>query len=84
MRVGYRGPLSLEVFHDVFRQADAGRTAVDAMRSLIGLEEVAGLATPPAPVVPPGSPSRSWPRPTPARCAGCSAPSGSPVLDGTR
>ncbi len=36
---GYRGPLSLEVFNDVFRQADAERTATDALRSLIGLEE---------------------------------------------
>jgi 4-hydroxyphenylpyruvate dioxygenase len=36
---GYRGPLSLEVFNDVFRQADPGHTAVDAMRSLLGLQE---------------------------------------------
>ncbi|WP_405825927.1 TIM barrel protein [Streptomyces sp. NBC_00838] len=39
LRTGYAGPLSLEVFNDVFRQADTGRTAVDAMRSLITLEE---------------------------------------------
>jgi 4-hydroxyphenylpyruvate dioxygenase len=32
---GYRGPWSLEVFNDVFRQADAGRTAIDGMRSLL-------------------------------------------------
>jgi 4-hydroxyphenylpyruvate dioxygenase len=36
---GYTGPLSLEVFNDVFRQADPGRMAVDAMRSLLILEE---------------------------------------------
>lgn len=36
---GYRGPLSLEVFNDVFRQADADATALDAMRSLLFLEE---------------------------------------------
>ena len=36
---GYDGPLSLEVFNDVFRQADPGRMAVDAMRSLLILEE---------------------------------------------
>jgi 4-hydroxyphenylpyruvate dioxygenase len=36
---GYRGPLSLEVFNDVFRQADAERTATDALRSLIALEQ---------------------------------------------
>ncbi|WP_324273434.1 sugar phosphate isomerase/epimerase and 4-hydroxyphenylpyruvate domain-containing protein [Blastococcus brunescens] len=54
---GYAGPLSLEVFNDVFRQADPGRTAVDAMRSLLWLEEqLAGrcpdlglTAPPPAP-----------------------------------
>ena len=39
---GYRGPWSLEVFNDVFRQADPGHTAVDAMRSLLGLEEALG------------------------------------------
>ncbi|XVU29597.1 bifunctional sugar phosphate isomerase/epimerase/4-hydroxyphenylpyruvate dioxygenase family protein [Actinoplanes sp. CA-054009] len=43
---GYTGPLSLEVFNDVFRQADPHRTAVDARRSLIALQN-AGL-TPPA------------------------------------
>ncbi|MEU8820196.1 TIM barrel protein [Actinoplanes sp. NPDC048796] len=43
---GYTGPLSLEVFNDVFRQADPHRTAVDARRSLIALRD-AGL-TPPA------------------------------------
>ncbi|MQA93194.1 MAG: TIM barrel protein [Streptosporangiales bacterium] len=41
---GYRGPLSLEVSNDVFRQADAERTAVDAMRSLLLLDET--LITP--------------------------------------
>jgi 4-hydroxyphenylpyruvate dioxygenase len=54
LSAGYQGPLSLEVFNDVFRQADAGRTAVDAMRSLLALEESAGLIEPPAPVVPSG------------------------------
>ncbi|MFJ6027036.1 bifunctional sugar phosphate isomerase/epimerase/4-hydroxyphenylpyruvate dioxygenase family protein [Pseudarthrobacter sp. NPDC092424] len=39
IRAGYSGPVSLEVFNDVFRQADVERTAVDAMRSLIWLEE---------------------------------------------
>ncbi|MEU0787046.1 TIM barrel protein [Streptomyces sp. NPDC006173] len=62
LRAGYRGPLSLEVFNDVFRQAAAGPTAVDARRSLLVLQEQvrpalpAGvdLAAPPAPVVPSG------------------------------
>ena len=60
LSTGYRGPLSLEVFNDVFRQSDPNHTAVDAMRSLLVLRErlavhgspavrVAGL--PPAPPV---------------------------------
>jgi 4-hydroxyphenylpyruvate dioxygenase len=39
LATGYDGPLSLEVFNDVFRQADPHRTAVDAMRSLLVLED---------------------------------------------
>ena len=39
LAAGYPGPLSLEVFNDVFRQAPPDRAAVDAMRSLIVLEE---------------------------------------------
>lgn len=42
VRAGYTGPVSLEVFNDVFRQSDVERTAVDAMRSLIWLEEQSG------------------------------------------
>jgi 4-hydroxyphenylpyruvate dioxygenase len=45
LAAGYTGPLSLEVFNDVFRQADPKRMAVDAMRSLLLLEE-ATHATP--------------------------------------
>ncbi|MGW2763460.1 bifunctional sugar phosphate isomerase/epimerase/4-hydroxyphenylpyruvate dioxygenase family protein [Streptomyces sp. NPDC001275] len=54
LRAGYTGPLSLEVFNDVFRQADAGPTAVDARRSLLVLQEDVGAADLPAPVVPTG------------------------------
>ncbi len=36
---GYAGPLSLEIFNDVFRQTPNRRTAVDAMRSLLHLED---------------------------------------------
>ncbi|WP_432193673.1 bifunctional sugar phosphate isomerase/epimerase/4-hydroxyphenylpyruvate dioxygenase family protein [Streptomyces sp. bgisy027] len=54
LHTGYDGPLSLEVFNDVFRQAEAGPTAVDAHRSLLVLQETVGIATPPAPVVPTG------------------------------
>ncbi|MFG2776527.1 bifunctional sugar phosphate isomerase/epimerase/4-hydroxyphenylpyruvate dioxygenase family protein [Streptomyces prunicolor] len=51
---GYDGPLSLEIFNDVFRQAEAGPTAVDAHRSLLVLQEAVGVLEPPAPVVPTG------------------------------
>ncbi|MEW2355800.1 TIM barrel protein [Spirillospora sp. NPDC029432] len=65
LRTGYDGPLSLEVFNDVFRQAASMRTAQDAMRSLIALEEAVderldrdtapvGLSKAPPPVVPTG------------------------------
>ncbi|GAA2613401.1 TIM barrel protein [Actinomadura fulvescens] len=67
LRTGYDGPLSLEVFNDVFRQAAAMRTARDAMRSLVFLEEAAagrlgeaarrlGEASRPASLVPPPPP----------------------------
>jgi len=54
VRAGYDGPLSLEVFNDVFRQAEAGPTAVDARRSLLVLQESVGLARLPEPVLPTG------------------------------
>jgi 4-hydroxyphenylpyruvate dioxygenase len=59
LAAGYDGPLSLEVFNDVFRQADPRRAAVDALRSLLALQEdvrerpeelaVGGAALPPTP-----------------------------------
>ena len=39
LAAGYRGPLSLEVFSDVVREADPYVTARDAMRSLLYLED---------------------------------------------
>ncbi|GGS40949.1 TIM barrel protein [Streptomyces griseoviridis] len=54
LRTGYAGPLSLEVFNDVFRQAEAAPTAVDAQRSLRLLQEETGTAALPEPVVPTG------------------------------
>ncbi|MFF5516037.1 bifunctional sugar phosphate isomerase/epimerase/4-hydroxyphenylpyruvate dioxygenase family protein [Streptomyces coeruleorubidus] len=54
LRTGYEGPLSLEVFNDVFRQAEAGPTAVDARRSLLVLQQALGRAALPEPVVPTG------------------------------
>ncbi|WP_448003443.1 bifunctional sugar phosphate isomerase/epimerase/4-hydroxyphenylpyruvate dioxygenase family protein [Agromyces bauzanensis] len=60
---GYDGPLSLEVFNDVFRQGDPGITARDARRSLLLLEdevrrrggEVAAGGAPAASAPAPGS-----------------------------
>jgi 4-hydroxyphenylpyruvate dioxygenase len=52
LATGYDGPMSLEVVNDVFRQADPGPAAVDAMRSLVALQETVtpnGCGLPPAP-----------------------------------
>jgi 3-dehydroshikimate dehydratase len=46
LAAGYHGPWSLEVFNDVFRQANAERTAVDGMRSLLTLEDSLAQAIP--------------------------------------
>jgi 4-hydroxyphenylpyruvate dioxygenase len=67
LAAGYTGPLSLEVFNDVFRQADAERTATDALRSLIALEE--SLAHRPLVPVRRGSGS-SWPPAGPVQPSG--------------
>ncbi|GAA4374549.1 bifunctional sugar phosphate isomerase/epimerase/4-hydroxyphenylpyruvate dioxygenase family protein [Paeniglutamicibacter cryotolerans] len=39
VRSGYDGPVSLEIFNDVFRQSDVERTAVDGLRSLLWLQD---------------------------------------------
>jgi sugar phosphate isomerase/epimerase/4-hydroxyphenylpyruvate dioxygenase-like putative hemolysin len=39
LTTGYAGPLSLEVFNDVYRQADPRHAAIDGMRSLLALQE---------------------------------------------
>jgi 4-hydroxyphenylpyruvate dioxygenase len=49
LAAGYAGPLSLEVFNDVFRQADPERMAVDALRSLLLLEDELGVRPLPGP-----------------------------------
>ncbi|GLW31041.1 TIM barrel protein [Actinoplanes regularis] len=53
---GYAGPLSLEVFNDVYRQEDPRHAAIDGMRSLLALQEsvrrgdpAPGRGLPPAP-----------------------------------
>ena len=48
LAAGYRGPLSLEVFNDVFRQTDPRPAAVDALRSLLALKESLGVLDLPA------------------------------------
>lgn len=39
LHAGYSGPLSLEIFNDVFRETDPAVTAVDGKRSLIWLQQ---------------------------------------------
>ena len=39
-QTGYDGPISLEIFNDIFRQSDPFQTAEDAIRSLNWLQEV--------------------------------------------
>jgi len=39
LTTGYDGPLSLEAFNDVYRQADPRHAAIDGMRSLLALQE---------------------------------------------
>jgi 4-hydroxyphenylpyruvate dioxygenase len=48
MRAGYRGPISLEVFNDEFREAPARLNARDALRSLVFVEAQAGMTELPA------------------------------------
>jgi sugar phosphate isomerase/epimerase/4-hydroxyphenylpyruvate dioxygenase-like putative hemolysin len=48
LTTGYDGPLSLEVFNDVYRQADPRHAAIDGMRSLLALQETVGTSAPPA------------------------------------
>ena len=65
LAAGYDGPLSLEVFNDVFRQADPRRAAVDALRSLLALAEA--VRDPAQGHLPPASRSAGGAcRPTPA------------------
>ena len=42
LSTGYDGPLSLEVFNDVYRQTSPRHAAIDGMRSLLALQESVG------------------------------------------
>ncbi|GAA1957238.1 sugar phosphate isomerase/epimerase and 4-hydroxyphenylpyruvate domain-containing protein [Nocardioides panacihumi] len=55
---GYDGPLSLEVFSDVVREAPAADTARDAIRSLAYLEDEVARRLPDAEPVAPATPRR--------------------------
>jgi 4-hydroxyphenylpyruvate dioxygenase len=50
LRLGYDGPLSLEIFNDRFRSSSAPMVATDGMRSLVALHDAASrrAALPPA------------------------------------
>ncbi len=48
LSTGYDGPVSLDVFNDVNRQADPRHAAIDGMRSLLGLQEQVGARGPAA------------------------------------
>ena len=70
LAAGYTGPLSLEVFSDVVREADPATTSRDAMRSLVHLEDLVARSlpartipwSPPVPLtVQPPSPPASTP-----------------------
>jgi 4-hydroxyphenylpyruvate dioxygenase-like putative hemolysin/sugar phosphate isomerase/epimerase len=43
LTMGYAGSLTLEVFNDVYQQADPRHTATDAMRSMLALTEMVGM-----------------------------------------
>jgi 4-hydroxyphenylpyruvate dioxygenase len=46
VRRGYKGPLSLEIFNDRFREWSASQVAVDGLRSLTMLQDHAGVSKP--------------------------------------
>jgi sugar phosphate isomerase/epimerase/4-hydroxyphenylpyruvate dioxygenase-like putative hemolysin len=48
LSTGYDGPFSLEVFNDVYRQADPRYAAIDGMRTLLALRESVGRSGLPA------------------------------------
>jgi sugar phosphate isomerase/epimerase/4-hydroxyphenylpyruvate dioxygenase-like putative hemolysin len=57
LTTGYDGPLSLEVFNDIYRQADPRHAAIDGMRSLLALRESVTVRRPPStPGLPPAPP----------------------------
>ena len=86
LRAGYTGPLSLEIFNDVFRETPNRRTAVDAMRSLLYLESQVRQSTAHAePVEAPREAStlrQAQDRPSSARTVVLFDPPAMPKLEG--
>ncbi len=76
---GYRGPVSLEVFNDLARQADPAATAVDGMRSLRHLRDRTFRHRP---SLPPASPAPSLPRAPVVRAWAFTEVSASPATAG--
>ena len=75
-RPGYRGPLSLEVFSDVVREADPDVTARDAKRSLVFLEDLPRGGCPTRERCPGPLPLRQPPRRTDAAFVEIADPDG--------
>jgi 4-hydroxyphenylpyruvate dioxygenase len=73
---GYVGPISLEIFNDEFRAAPPRPIAIDAMRSLVLLEEEL-LAAPDA-----SADAKSPPKSAPSIIAGTLAPPAPPTCSG--
>src|SRR5262245_18987291 len=71
---GYAGPLSLEIFNDEFRAAPPRPIAIDAMRSLVLLEEELLAA--------PDAAGKSAPKSAPSIIAGTLAPPAPPACSG--
>ncbi|WP_067975658.1 sugar phosphate isomerase/epimerase and 4-hydroxyphenylpyruvate domain-containing protein [Nocardiopsis trehalosi] len=66
LRAGYTGPASLEVFNDVYRRTEPERGAVDAMRSLLALQEEAAARLAAGPAGPAAERARARLRAVPA------------------
>lgn len=63
LATGYCGPFALEVFNDVYRQADPRHAAIDAKRSMLTLaESVRAHGTAPVQMPPPTAPLPPAPR----------------------
>lgn len=83
LRTGYAGPLSLEVFNDVFRQAEAARRPWTRTAPSWSCRRRWAWPACPPPSFPRASRSPSWSPPTPSRSRTYSAPWASPAPPAT-